>query len=121
MRTKNSARSLPTSPTSPKKTSHFNFSSLFRRSTVSPAPKLVVKVREVSSRLILPQEIHDYILLQLEALHRDPVAPTCSTCLLRDISAYSKVSKEWHFAAVPRLYVAFTGREGVFFFFAVRW
>lgn len=109
MRTKHSAKSLPTTPTSQKKPSHFNFSSLFRRHTAPPALKPVARVAKVVevSKPILPQEIHDYILLQLETLHWDPVAPTCSTCLLRDISSYSKVSKEWHFAAIPRLYVTF--------------
>lgn len=100
MRSKNS-----TKPSTPTKQTHFNLSFLFRRNEPPPKPIVhVVQVIEVV-KPVFPQEIHDYILLQLEALHRNPVAPTCSTCLLRDFSSYSKVCKEWHIAAVPRLYV----------------
>lgn len=91
-------RSKTTNEGSLMKRSHFDLSFLFRRHAASSGLVRIVDP-------VLPQEIHECIFLQLEVLHRGPLAPTCSTCLLRDFSSYSKVCREWHVAAVPRLYV----------------
>ena len=56
--------------------------------------------------VVLPREVHVGILAYLEALHRNPLAPTCDTCLMRDVSSYSKVCSEWHAAAVSQLYIS---------------
>lgn len=51
-----------------------------------------------------PQEIHDNIIRFLRCSHGSGKETTCSTCLARDLSAYSLVSKSWHRAALPHMY-----------------
>lgn len=57
-----------------------------------------------SSSPTVPQEIHDNIIRFLRVSHENGKEATCSTCLARDLSAYSLVSKSWHRAAIPHMY-----------------
>ncbi|RPA88781.1 hypothetical protein L873DRAFT_1707406 [Choiromyces venosus 120613-1] len=68
-----------------------------RRSTKRPPLNAICEI-------IFPRDIHSSILGHLEASHKDPLEPSCATCLARDLSSYSKVCMEWHAAAIPHLY-----------------
>lgn len=57
-----------------------------------------------SSSPLVPQEVHDNIIRFLRVSHENGKEATCSTCLSRDLSAYSLVSKSWHRAAMPHMY-----------------
>lgn len=56
-----------------------------------------------SSSPLVPQEIHDNIIRYLRVSHENGKDATCSTCLARDLSTYSLVSKSWHRAAMPHM------------------
>ncbi|KAF8420676.1 hypothetical protein EV426DRAFT_239994 [Tirmania nivea] len=106
----------------PMKRSHSLFRLFSRRSSISvTTPDVLPGVRErtksfsakpsrqrtmsiASSSPLVPQEIHDNIIRFLRASHENGKEATCSTCLARDLSAYSLVRKSWHRAAMPHMY-----------------
>ena len=51
----------------------------------------------------IPQEIHDTIIRYVRLGHEEGENKTCSTCLVRDLAAYSMVCKSWHRAVLPHL------------------
>ncbi|KAI5811596.1 hypothetical protein DFH27DRAFT_475068 [Peziza echinospora] len=70
----------------------------------SPQPEGRGKRRPTHTQRVLPQEIHDNILRYVRAGHETGNDSTCSTCLARDLSAYSRVCKSWHAAVIPQMY-----------------
>lgn len=70
--------------------------------SAKPARQRIISIESSSS--LVPQEIHDTIIRFLRGSHEDGKEATCSSCLGRDLSAYSLVSKSWHRAAMPHMY-----------------
>lgn len=53
---------------------------------------------------VLPPEVYDCILSQLELAHSAPDADGCTTCFMRDLHALSLTSRSWERAARVKLY-----------------
>lgn len=75
-----------------------------RARSFSAKPSRQRTVSLASSSPTIPQEIHDNIIRFLRVSHENGKEATCSTCLARDLSAYSLVSKSWHRAAIRHMY-----------------
>ena len=72
-----------------------------RAKSFSAKPSRQRTMSIASSSPQVPQEIHDNIIRFLRVSHENGKEATCSTCLARDLSTYSLVSKNWHSAAMP--------------------
>ncbi|KAI9734673.1 MAG: hypothetical protein M1834_002274 [Cirrosporium novae-zelandiae] len=87
----------PTTPTSP--------SSLRPKGSLAHPGKPVLGDSTIKSAFkLLPQEIYDCILRQIEILHSDPSSPSCATCYMRDLCSLALTSRAWNRAARVRLY-----------------
>jgi hypothetical protein len=96
-----SAYTIPTLY-SPPRTAPTSVRSSYRSSNamslVRPSSKVQIPVWKR-----LPQEVYECIFDQLEALHADPLSPSCATCYLRDLHSLALTSRGWDKAVRRKL------------------